>query len=123
MGPLAYRSRPFLPPVFLSLLVLGQFLPLLPRAGEPEPAAVARLAAAGDVILHTPILAAARDPAVPGHDFRPIFAPVRPLLSEADYAVAVLETTLGGPEGGYTGYPRFKSPAEIAEALDRKSVV
>lgn len=101
----------------LALLVLGQAFPLFPRAGEPEPGATVRLAAAGDVILHTPILAAAWDPAISGYDFRPIFAPVRPFLGEADFTLAVLETTLGGAERGYTGYPRFNSPAEIAEAL------
>ena len=35
----------------------------------------------------------------------------------ADYAVANLETRLAGPEFGYSGYPLFNSPGELAYAL------
>ncbi|MGE5549889.1 MAG: CapA family protein [Bacteroidota bacterium] len=82
--------------------------------GEPP---VATLAAVGDTLVHTPEIAAAWDPGTKSHDFRPMFALLKPVLERADLAVAVLETTLGGPESGYTGYPRFNSPDQIADAL------
>ncbi|NLG85395.1 MAG: CapA family protein, partial [Firmicutes bacterium] len=108
------RSLPLLVS-FLLVSAVG-FL-FSPSAGVPRSPSTARLVAAGDIILHTPILNAARDAASSRYDFRPIFTYLRPFFEEADLATAVLETTLGGPESGYTGYPRFNSPAEIAEAL------
>lgn len=76
-----------------------------------------RLIAAGDVILHIPILHSARQESGV-YDFRPIFEPIAPILRQGDLTVAVLETVLSGPQsGGYTGYPRFNSPDEVAEAL------
>ncbi|MGE5598791.1 MAG: CapA family protein [Bacteroidota bacterium] len=91
-------------------------------AAEPEPAVApapvtVTLVAVGDTLVHTPEIAAAWDARAKTYDFRPFFALLRPILSGADLATAVLETTLGGPEGGYTGYPRFNSPDQIAEAL------
>ncbi|MGQ9779289.1 MAG: CapA family protein [Bacillota bacterium] len=119
MSALALVKRRSLPLRLLSLflLVLAVGFLLFPWAGEPRPPSTARLVAAGDIILHTPILTAAWDPVSSRYDFRPIFHHVRPFFAEADLALAVLETTLGAAEGGYTGYPRFHSPAAIAEAL------
>jgi poly-gamma-glutamate capsule biosynthesis protein CapA/YwtB (metallophosphatase superfamily) len=84
----------------------------------PEMVTEIRLTAAGDIIMHMPIVNAYRTPEG-GYDFRPIFADIAPLLQKADLATAVLETTLAGPEakGGYTGYPMFNTPDAIVEAL------
>lgn len=91
----------------------------------PEPIAQAtvddsrtvRIIAAGDIILHLPIINSARQ-ANGGFDFRPIFAHIAPILQKGDIAVAVLETVLAGVENkGFTGYPLFNSPDEIVDAL------
>ena len=92
-----------------------------PRPGPavraaPAPATI-RLVAVGDTLIHQPEITAAWDPAARTYDFRPFFTELKPLLEEADLATAVLETTLGGPASGYTGYPRFNSPDQIADAL------
>lgn len=95
---------------------------LLPCGAEvpsPVPAgpATIRLVAVGDTLVHAPEITAAWNPGTRTYDFRPMFAEIKPLLDQADLATAVLETTLGGPESGYTGYPAFNSPDQIADAL------
>lgn len=42
---------------------------------------------------------------------------VKDLISEGDYSTTDLEAVLGGPEGGYTGYPLFNSPDAVADTL------
>ena len=79
----------------------------------------ATISIVGDVLPHLSILTAAKDNETESHVFDPFFAYVSPYITKADYAVANLETTLGGTENGksYTGYPRFNSPDSIATAL------
>ncbi len=72
------------------------------------------VAAVGDVLTHMPIVKSALDKQTGRYDFRPVFRPVAPYLQDADYAVANLETRLAGEERGYSGYPRFNSPAQLA---------
>ncbi|MGH9233383.1 MAG: CapA family protein, partial [Acidimicrobiales bacterium] len=79
------------------------------------------LVAAGDVLLHSPLWEQARADAaaagLPGHDFRPLLAGVKPLVSGADVAVCHMETPLAPAGGPYAGYPAFSVPPEIAPAL------
>ena len=75
------------------------------------------IAAVGDVLTHTPVIKSARDNTDGSYDFRPIFGPVAPYLRQADYTVANLETRLAGPQQGYSGYPLFNSPEQLASAL------
>lgn len=42
---------------------------------------------------------------------------MRPILSEADVTLANLETTLGGPDREFSGYPLFNTPDEAADAI------
>lgn len=87
------------------------------RAGEvglPE-VRRARIVFGGDVMVHTPQLTAAAV-AGGGYDFSRSFGPVAELFREADLAVVNLETTLSH-RPPYTGYPMFRSPAAVAEAL------
>ncbi len=75
------------------------------------------IAAVGDVMPHDAILDSVYDPQTESYDFRPVLAPARSYLAEADYAVANLETRLAGAEAGYTGYPVFNSPLSLGYAL------
>ena len=75
----------------------------------------ARLLFAGDAMCHSPQIAAAYR-ADGSLDFRGSFAAVKPYFDRADLAVVNLETTIS-PNGEYSGYPTFSSPAEYAEAL------
>jgi poly-gamma-glutamate capsule biosynthesis protein CapA/YwtB (metallophosphatase superfamily) len=82
-----------------------------------EPPLEITIAAVGDVMGHIPIVNSVRVPGTESYDFRPVFAPVAPYLSQADYTVANLETRLAGSEFGYSGYPRFNSPVSLGYAL------
>lgn len=78
----------------------------------------ARLVFAGDLMVHTPMLTAARRYAAgtdAGYDFRPMFRHVAGRFRQADYAVLNLETTLA--HRGFSGYPCFRTPTELAGAL------
>ena len=65
-------------------------------------------------MMHTPQIAKAqRDDR---YDFNPCFKYVKPLFEKADFVVANLETTLAETPP-YSGYPSFRSPAQLALAL------
>lgn len=75
------------------------------------------LVASGDVLPHASIIRQARaDAGGAGYDFRPMLAGVKRVVSGADLAICHMETVYGA-NGDYTGYPSFKSPPEVAEAL------
>ncbi|MFF7757768.1 CapA family protein [Streptomyces griseorubiginosus] len=88
--------------------------------GRPAPSAAARgftLVASGDVLPHSSIIDRARfDAGGDGYDFRPMLAGVWSVVSRADLALCHMETVYGA-NGNYTGYPTFKSPPEVAQAL------
>lgn len=87
-----------------------------PRAPAGRPFT---LVATGDIIPYPSIVQRAADDASPagGYDFRPILAGVEPLVSAADLAVCHHEIPYGRPGGPYTGYPLFKAPHQLADAL------
>jgi poly-gamma-glutamate capsule biosynthesis protein CapA/YwtB (metallophosphatase superfamily) len=80
------------------------------------------VAAVGDVLPHTPIVDSVLDTRTGSYDFGPVFAPIAPYLAKADYAIANLETRLAGPRAGYSGYPLFNAPTELAFALKAAGV-
>ncbi|QJT05617.1 CapA family protein [Streptomyces asoensis] len=89
------------------------------RPGRPAPSAARgfTLVASGDILPHTTVIdRAGFDAGGTGYDFRPMLAGIKPVVSGADLALCHMETVYGA-NGAYTGYPDFKSPPEIAEAL------
>lgn len=51
-------------------------------------------------------------------DYTPVFEQVKPLLAQSDYVVGSFETTLAGPEVGYTSSSiRFNTPDDVLTAL------
>ena len=88
---------------------------------EPEPItkiSTATVAATGDLLMHEPIIncSALSDGT---YNFDSIFKYFGKYASDADYALANLETTLRGVEDGYkySGYPQFNCPDEIVDAV------
>ena len=80
--------------------------------------ASATICAVGDILPHMPIIRSYNF-GEDGYIFDEIFDAFRPFIEASDYAIANLETTLGGADypDGYIGYPRFNSPDSIAAAL------
>ncbi len=73
----------------------------------------------GDVMQHLPQVEAARRG--DGFDYTEVFAALQPRMKAADLAVVNLETTLTR-RGRYSGYPMFRSPTALADALRRAGV-
>ncbi len=84
---------------------------------EPRPPAVrqARLASVGDIMMHNTQLTDGYSEG--GYNFDHFFADISPYWSDCDLVVGNLETTMAGSDRGYTGYPRFNSPDELADAI------
>ncbi|WP_443072959.1 CapA family protein [Streptomyces sp. NBC_01451] len=118
------RSRPATRGLAAALLVAataacqgGQPPGATGRPAAPPPARGFTLVASGDVLPHDSVIARANaDAGGTGHDFRPMLAGVAPVVSRADLALCHMETVYGA-DGDYSGYPAFKSPPQIAQAL------
>lgn len=93
------------------------------RPGSPSPSpvvdkeqvSVVKLAAVGDVLIHSSIYKDAKTK--DGYDFKPMFEPIKRYIEAADLAMANQESMPGGEEIGLSDYPQFNSPYEIADAL------
>jgi len=75
----------------------------------------ARLVFAGDLMQHMPQVRAAQR----GNgrfDYSECFRYVKPLFEQADFAILNFETTLT-PKTDYHGFPTFRSPGAVADAL------
>lgn len=74
------------------------------------------LAMVGDMLLHLRVTNSGKqeDGTM---NFDHIFAPVADLISAADIAIGNQEVMLGGPDLGYSGYPRFNTAYEFGDAL------
>ena len=76
-----------------------------------------RIVAAGDLMQHIPQVFAARLKGdTTKYDYTPSFRYVASRFRDADLSIVNLETTLS-ESGPYYGYPCFKSPAEVADAM------
>ena len=76
---------------------------------------VIRLFMVGDALIHDSLY---RDAYVDGYyDFKPMLEYIKPISSRYDLVYYNQETILGGPELGYSNYPRFNSPYEVGDAF------
>ncbi len=75
-----------------------------------------KLLFAGDVMGHGPQIKSAWVDTLGEYDYTPCFRYVESIIRKADLAIANLEVTLPG-KPPYSGYPRFKSPDDLAIAL------
>lgn len=87
-----------------------------PTESEPLHAvSTATITVTGDILPHSGVVNSGLNPDGT-YDYDDIFRYVAPYVSEADYAIGNLETTLCGTDNGYqySGYPCFNAPDEIA---------
>lgn len=84
----------------------------------PEPKFIeVSIAAVGDIMVHGPQLRAQFNLASNSYDFTNNFKYVEKYLKASDIAIGNLETTFGGAERGYSSFPMFNTPDELAAAL------
>lgn len=97
----------------------------LPHAPDPDvvPCGLSQveLAMVGDTMMHGMQLRAAHQ-GEGSYSLDGVFDPIEPWLAGADLAIANLETVIGGPDLGFTGYPRFNSPDALLDALQDAGV-
>lgn len=74
----------------------------------------------GDIMGHDSQIWAAEDLTTHTWDYNDVFSFIKPVISDADLAIANLEVTLAGPP--YKGYPQFSSPAALAVACKNAGI-
>lgn len=89
--------------------------------GPPAPTVI-KIAAVGDFLMHMPIVHGAANPVTGNYDFKPLLKEISPYFTDADYVLANLETRLAGRERGYSGYPLFNSPSELASDMRQMGI-
>ena len=82
---------------------------------EIVPDTTISLVATGDIMCHN---SQYNDAAKNGtYDFSYVFEDVTDIISSADVAIGNLETTFAGKERGYSSYPTFNTPEQLATNL------
>lgn len=71
----------------------------------------------GDIMCHNSQYKDAYNSSTGTYDFSYVFEDIKNYVSEADIAVGNLETTFAGKERGYSNYPRFNTPEQLAYNL------
>ncbi len=66
----------------------------------------------GDIMGHDEQIWSAENRETHRYNYDDVFRYIKPVISEADIAIANFEVTLAGPP--YKGYPQFSSPADLA---------
>jgi poly-gamma-glutamate synthesis protein (capsule biosynthesis protein) len=74
----------------------------------------------GDIMGHDEQIWSAENRQTHTFDYNEVFSYVKPIISDADIAIANLEVTLAGQP--YMGYPQFSSPAELAVACKNAGI-
>jgi len=79
----------------------------------------AKLVAVGDLLMHLSLTRSGYIPQNKTYNFDGFFPEVKPIISQGDWAIANVETTLAGPELGFEGYPLFNAPAQLVDAAKK----
>lgn len=69
----------------------------------------------GDMLMHERIIESGLQEDGT-YNFDHLFVNVKDTIQAADFAIVNQESIMGGPSFGYTGYPSFNSPYELAHA-------
>jgi len=74
------------------------------------------LLATGDILMHNTVIASGLT-MENTYQYEHLFAPIKHIVEQADYASIALEAAMAGPQSGFTGYPLFNTPDATAWAL------
>ena len=74
----------------------------------------------GDIMGHDEQIWSAENRETHLYNYDDVFQYIKPVIADADIAIANFEVTLGGPP--YTGYPQFSSPADLAVACKNAGI-
>ena len=76
-----------------------------------------KMSAIGDIMCHNSQYIDAYNSNTKTYDFSYVFTDIQQYVSSADIAVGNLETTFAGKEVGYSNYPTFNTPEQLAQNL------
>lgn len=74
----------------------------------------------GDIMGHDEHIWSAENRESHTFNYDDVFKYIKPVIGEADIAIANFEVTLAGPP--YAGYPQFSSPADLASACKKAGI-
>jgi poly-gamma-glutamate capsule biosynthesis protein CapA/YwtB (metallophosphatase superfamily) len=74
----------------------------------------------GDIMGHDEQIWSAENRETHTFNYDDVFRYIKPVISDADIAIANFEVTLGGPP--YSGYPQFSSPPALAAACKNAGI-
>ena len=77
----------------------------------------AQVIAVGDIMMHMAQIQSGYDAQTNTYSYPTFFKEVEPILSQGDWVIGNLETTLAGLEANYSGYPLFNAPESIADSM------
>lgn len=89
---------------------------------EEERVESIEIMAVGDLLMHIDIVQAMYDWNNDTYNFDYNFELIKEYLEKADLTIANLETTLAGKESGFSGYPCFNTPDELADSIKKAGV-
>lgn len=75
------------------------------------------MAVIGDIMCHTGNFKDAYISETDTYDFSKFFTNIKSYIYDADIAIGNLETTFAGKETGYSGYPTFNTPEQLAQNI------
>ena len=84
---------------------------------EPKQDITINMAVVGDIMCHSTNFQDAYDSENDTYDFTRVFTDVKDYIQNADIAVGNLETTFAGKDAGYSGYPTFNTPEQLAQNI------
>lgn len=76
-----------------------------------------KMSVIGDIMCHNSQYKDAYNSKTGTYDFSYVFTDVKQYINNADIAIGNLETTFAGKEKGYSNYPRFNTPEQLAVDL------
>lgn len=87
-----------------------------PVAEQPKDITI-NMAVVGDIMCHSSNFKDAYDSETKTYDFSYVFEDIKDYIKNADIAIGNLETTFSGSNVGYSGYPTFNTPEQLAQNL------
>jgi poly-gamma-glutamate capsule biosynthesis protein CapA/YwtB (metallophosphatase superfamily) len=105
--------------ILLLLLFISVFLPVNSQ-NQQLPGDKISILFIGDIMGHDEQIWSAENRENHQYNYDDVFQYIKPVISDADIAIANFEVTLAGPP--YTGYPQFSSPANLAVACKNTGI-
>jgi poly-gamma-glutamate capsule biosynthesis protein CapA/YwtB (metallophosphatase superfamily) len=106
-----------------SVLLLSLFISVFLSAksqNQQTPGDKISLLFIGDIMGHDEQIWSAENRETHLYNYDDVFKYIKPVIGDADIAIANFEVTLAGPP--YIGYPQFSSPADLAVACKNAGI-